>query len=171
MPYKVLRDAPGDGAVFDLTVNRTFNPEAAQVQHRKPFCCLDLPRKIEPPALQELDATHPAFGLLRRFAREGNAVPLPAEAPGPDQARELADLGFAWVMLHDRRPSEDAAGCWPDVGADGKVVRCSPKYTAHAVLRAMFGDPVIQEKTGLGWLSLYAVDGRTRAQDAGNPVP
>jgi len=66
------------------------------------------------------------------------------------------------VVAHDHRPSSESAGCWPDTPPGAADMRCEAKYTPHAVLRALFGPPLVEEAIGQGWLSLYAVDGLAR---------
>ncbi|MBN1335645.1 MAG: hypothetical protein JXB39_06765 [Deltaproteobacteria bacterium] len=157
LAYRVIAASPPDGAILEVPARRVFSTEVAQLYHRRPSCCLDLPERLEPPLLAEIDASHPVFWLVRHVARGDIEAHLADMPMGPDGAAQLADLGFSWVVVQALHRSHVAAGCWPDTAPGEEPVRCDPRYTPHAVMRALFGPPVLEEPIARGWLSLYTV--------------
>ncbi len=157
MVYRVIARSPADEAVLEVPARRVSNAEGAQLYHRHPICCLDLPPELEPPGLAQLDAGNPVFELVRHVSTDRAPALLARTGIGPDAASRLADLGFGWVVVQDLRRSHTSAGCWPDTPPGQPSEPCDARYLPHAVMRALFGPPVLEEPAGRGWLSLYSV--------------
>ncbi len=173
----------GAGALFELSPGPTpteregsdedsgyvHSPFLAQLEHRLPFCCLDIPDSLKPTALVRLQERDDFFAYL-----SSNALRPPQAYPSilkwePDRGA-LLRMGFSHVVVQGQVEDFARKGWCPahqGSSAPGRSQEfyCSPYQELSLVLRHHLGDPVIQQKLEDGVLEVYEIQAPSSHED------